>query len=567
MDEEKVYLNKKGLNIFRFLPLGWNPAIIQIFFEQNENEGDVTSEFFEFLERVKNDEEQQEMYKQRKEQESGGIEEFSEVIDDLHSEEKKKLGRLKAGIERKESMIRRLRDQIFNLKCDLLRKKPGFLNGYGNGILKELGKEGKLFIEECGENEGITVDLYAVKGDITRYIGRKPEERAKPPYGEMNQGKSESKRRKRGPPRLGYINFIEEELDPVEVHKHDGSLEHRTWEAQGRDLEALFTLMDERKVSQAYLENGWKGAWMRDKKRTSDRPSYPHPSEEDESFEGEKERVVPAREKALREELGQKIWDLRRLKKRLQRLAQRLKESSRKDLDAEGGYDDPRRDILRYLSNGWSLIMEDCGENMRLEADVYAVKGGRERYLGKKKENSTKISRSVFLNFVKKELEPRERHEHRAYLNHNIWVVEGRDIDALQFLMEDDEIGEIYLEEGWRGVNDLMEELRERCKEGYPIFEGRVRASMMDRNKRKKKYRLRERISKFADEEDISPKEAVVALKLKDEDFAKAHDKIMRRVEERLRKMEDSLGPYTKDVHPFFVFKKTKVEKRSDIDG
>lgn len=106
----------------------------------------------------------------------------------------------------------------------------------------ELKPETDVLIEEFGDGRDyLALNFYKILGECDGRKGRLI-------------GTYESEEF----PNVGGRKFLEESLDPVEVHDHGFGIEHRVWEISGMEAKALVDLTSSG-LGPAYEESGWRG--------------------------------------------------------------------------------------------------------------------------------------------------------------------------------------------------------------------------------------------------------------------------------------------------------------------
>ncbi len=266
----------------------------------------------------------------------------------------------------------------------------------------------------------------------------------------------------------------------------------------------------------------------------------------------------------LTDELQQKEKRVKDIRSKISELKEDIAVEQKKVLRGD------QRAVFDEISEGGKMVIEECRGVGNFTVDMYAVKSGEIRYLGRRPKarrtrrrgrTRRRTSRrkngveSGLLKFIKEELDPTDRHEHEGTLEHRVWKIQGGELKALRTLMEKRQLDHLYHQEGWKGIAKLAEDLRERCSRDCPAFEKEFtsRTGRKGSLRRRGRYdgkmlALREDILEYMGENDVTLREAVTALKLNDAQFAKTYERMMKSMEERLEKIEKAFGPYIEDL-------------------
>ncbi len=149
--------------------------------------------------------------------------------------------------------------------------------------------------------------------------------------------------------------------------------------------------------------------------------------------------------------------------------------------------------------------------------------------------------------YIEEEIETIDGHDHGYDLNHCTWKISGEELQAFKGLVCDSEFRDIYRKEGWSGLKELANFLRDKLDEVYPdvrdVFEGDDFNNPMVPYKI---YREVERriINHGLENEDLTVKEAITALKLKDKEFSERFEKRKKIIRDRLDELEEAFGNY-----------------------
>jgi len=194
-----------------------------------------------------------------------------------------------------------------------------------------------------------------------------------------------------------------------------------------------------------------------------------------------------------------------------------------------------RNDSVRYLGGGTKST------NMEFAKRLKDWKWSR-------KKDSSSIIKAFFKFIIEEEIgTPIESHTHRITSSHVIWEISGADLRAVKGLLKNRGVRRLYQTDGIESVKNLAQKLKDMSGRNYPTFlnvdcsskkgityHGFVKSSEI--------YEIREKILRYADENDMTPKESVVALKMKDESFARKYESVMNRLKKMLESIEEVFG-------------------------
>jgi len=262
-----------------------------------------------------------------------------------------------------------------------------------------------------------------------------------------------------------------------------------------------------------------------------------------------------------RKELEKLKDELRKKEKEATKTRRKVKNIERK---LSGARRRRPRNRIGEMTKDDVLLVEECGDGDQVRMDLYKRKNGHFEYLtsiptkfdkrGRRKSHLG-IPRSAdegALRFLEEEVEPVEDHYHGDGLDHRIYELTDRDLVAFVRLVEDDELSRVYSEEGWEGVEELYKTLWNELKKSCPEFTGR-------RRRRHLHETLKERILEYAEENDLTPREAVTALKLEDQRFAERCEENKQLIRTRINEIEKTFFPHL----PTHRKLKEKIESRS----
>lgn len=201
--------------------------------------------------------------------------------------------------------------------------------------------------------------------------------------------------------------------------------------------------------------------------------------------------------------------------------------------------------VIAELQEEDKIFVEETGLGEDRAVDLYVLKDGKKRYLGRRRKEKRKSrrlrgkrsSRHAIQKFVEEEVEPVGSHSHEG-IKHRIWRIEGDDLRVLKEFYRHRNLRQVYEEEGWEGIEykwDLLEEYKDRH---YPFSDREFEPGYQD------PIRLREKILEYADKNDVTVKEAVAALKLEDENFAENYDLQKGKCRKQVKSIKRVFGPY-----------------------
>ncbi len=221
-------------------------------------------------------------------------------------------------------------------------------------------------------------------------------------------------------------------------------------------------------------------------------------------------------------------------------------------------------EALKRSSPEDELLIEVLHTSKIFGFNLYLKRGETVRYVGGGEKVSSALKRlkrdiavrsindsslwNSFFKFIQKEGvgETVEIHPHDFGSYHAVWKISGEELKAVKRLMGDRSLRRLYGKGGIESLKSLAERLKEVNGRNYPTFlevdssdseivhSGRIKSSDIEE--------IRENILMYSDVNELTPKEAVAALKMEDEEFARKYESVMDRMDEMLESIEAVFG-------------------------
>lgn len=277
------------------------------------------------------------------------------------------------------------------------------------------------------------------------------------------------------------------------------------------------------------------------------------------------------------EEIGNKLEEKRKEISKLEAKKDKLESESRKEdnkVEQQVSYlKNNLRINVQKISSEKPLLIEEGGNKDFFFLDIYLVEDSSPMFLGRwpcdadgYDDNSSRIMCNrrddpdlAPFKFLKEELEPNSDHEYDGYdLNHRTWIIEkAEDLRAFENFIHNSHYREIYRKDGWEGLNNLVQVLKNRLNDVYPdvsdlklLEEDGIRypISPFDMSRRfgsKFNYPVHKKIIKYGlENDDLTVKEAITALKLDDQKFAEQYERKKNIIQDTLDDLKEAFGHY-----------------------
>jgi len=221
-------------------------------------------------------------------------------------------------------------------------------------------------------------------------------------------------------------------------------------------------------------------------------------------------------------------------------------------------------EALKRSSPEEELLIEVLHTSKIFGFNLYLKRGETVRYVGGGEKVSSMLKslkknitvRSInggslwdsFFKFIQeKEVgETVEIHPHDFTSYHAVWKISEEELKTVKRLIGDRSLRRLYGKHGIESLKSLAERLKEVNGRNYPTFlevdssddeivhSGKIKSRDIEE--------IRENILMYSDSNELTPKEAVAALKMEDEEFALKYESVMDRMEEMLENIEAVFG-------------------------
>lgn len=177
---------------------------------------------------------------------------------------KERLEKLRDRSDEKELDLRETREDIKDCELDILdesrSEQIAFLEDSLQQNLDKISSDENLLIEECGNEEVFFLDVHLKKKSKIMYLGRWPMDRSKSIYELKYSNTSRFITRYPNDDDLAPFKFLEEEVEPLDEHTHQGHLNHHIWYLDDEyEFEAFKGLVIDSLFRSRYCEEGWHG--------------------------------------------------------------------------------------------------------------------------------------------------------------------------------------------------------------------------------------------------------------------------------------------------------------------
>jgi len=262
----------------------------------------------------------------------------------------------------------------------------------------------------------------------------------------------------------------------------------------------------------------------------------------------------------LKDDEKKKLEEMKRELKKKQEEVYKL-EKKVKDMEHSFSYEDKiglfpgrTREILGGISRDDRLLVEEGGAGEVFYLDLYLIKDGeaiyigsfpdyKDRYYGRAMGRRPSPKKEGPLRFVRNEVEPIREHVHKGTLCHRTWLLTGNELMIFKILMTDTDICRLYRMDGWQALEEYHKELGEMYEKRYPT----LTLPSTPRRARTRRYRhedMRQELMDYADENGLTLKEAVTALKLENQRFAERYDEVKRSIRKKMQMIEETFEGY-----------------------
>lgn len=206
-------------------------------------------------------------------------------------------------------------------------------------------------------------------------------------------------------------------------------------------------------------------------------------------------------------------------------------------------------DLLPDVTAGDTIFLEECSSEEFFSVDAYLIHDDLSVHFGRippgNDVNSLVHQKNYGpLKFIREELESMEGHSHGHSLNHRCWNISGQELLVFKHLVLESELEKVYSMQGWKGIERAVGMLKKMIENPHLIdlLEDQIFSFGHRRDHRIRV--LRDEIMAYASENELTPKEAVVALKIKNSDFARRFEDEKDHWKKKLKLIEDVFMPY-----------------------
>lgn len=177
---------------------------------------------------------------------------------------KERLEKLRWELDDKQLDLRKVKEDIKRCESDIHDENRGeqiaFLEDSLQHNLDKISSDENLLLEECGNEEVFFLDVHLQKKGKTTYLGRWPMDKSKSILELKYSNTSRIITRYPNDEDLAPFKFLEEEVEPLDEHTHQGHLNHHIWCLNDEhEFEAFKGLVLDSLFRSRYCEEGWEG--------------------------------------------------------------------------------------------------------------------------------------------------------------------------------------------------------------------------------------------------------------------------------------------------------------------
>ncbi len=194
--------------------------------------------------------------------------------------------------------------------------------------------------------------------------------------------------------------------------------------------------------------------------------------------------------------------------------------------------------VLEEYTPGNSIVIEERepGEDLE-EPDVY-LSNGKIKFIDMIESSSSNPYSFGYKKFIRREIEPVKKSEKGSRSKKKVWKLKGIEVKILDVFTEG--WGYIYEKCGWKGLKETIKYLKKAKKDPLGVemnntkMKPKLLNSLLGTGYRDLKW-LQESRQKYADRNDIGLEEAIVTLRLCDDEFNERYENLQKRI---IRKAE-----------------------------